>query len=73
MHVQNLCSDRGTIFWRMSVCSMVSAQSDEVHRPLVAEQEHRSVVPASKHYYRTLVSTMDLFTSMEVKDCKGTG
>ena len=36
----------------LSVCSMVSAQSGEVHRPLVAVQEHQSTVPASTavHY-----------------------
>ncbi len=50
----------------MSVCSMVSAQSNEDHRPPVAEREHRSVVLASKHC-STLLSMMNLFTSIEVK------
>ena len=40
----------------------IYAQSGEVHCPLVAEQEHLSVVPASTTVHYNL-STIDLYTS----------
>ena len=45
---------------------------DEAHCPLIAEQEHRSRPMSASKHYNTLLSTIDLFTSVEVRN-KGTG
>ena len=44
----------------------------EAHCPLIAEQAHWSRPMSASKHYNTLLSTIDLFTSMEVRN-KGTG